>query len=266
LGAIALSLALIAAGGSNPKEPAADAGAVIKVYALADLVSPIRVKPGALSPCSLADWSAGLQSDAEEQLGRIEKVLRLAMPKESWEEGNGRGAIAAYPEKLSLIIRQTDAGHRAIDDLLKELRKGDDFEIELQVEVAGIGRVQDDKVALQMIQKLGHPMTAEELADVRQHIPNEAKAIVRLGNGRTVVGGGVLQSLMPRFTAVAATDRTSIELRLDNITDDDKDGKYPWTTQSQTILVDKTVGMLITCDGGGMAYLITPRIVPRRQP
>lgn len=258
---LAVCLIVVSLTAAGPKGP--EPAAVVKVYSLADLVAPIRIKRGEATKSSLTEWSTGLQSDAENQLSRLTEILQLALPKEIWDDGSG--AIVAYPEKLSLVIRQSPAGHQAIDELLKQLRAGDDFEIELKVEVYRFDQSNDDDW-LNAMRRLGHVMTSDEIADLRKLLHGAPFSItVRLGNGRTAVGGGLLFGLMPRFTAVAAADRTAIDLRLDNISDDiDGEGNFPWKSQAQTIPVDRTAGMLVECDGGAQAYLVTPRIVPRR--
>jgi len=43
------------------------------------------------------------------------------------------------------------------------------------------------------------------------------------------------------------------------------DGGFPWTSQTRTIPIGKTVGLAVTCDGASDLYFVTPRIVPRTQ-
>ncbi|HEY2251819.1 MAG TPA: hypothetical protein VGH74_12190 [Planctomycetaceae bacterium] len=270
---LAVSVALVSAGPSSSSktpsagEPDARAAVRVKIYSVADLVAPIRVKSSEASRISLAEWFAVPQADAEQQLDRLENLLRLALPKENWDEASGPGVIVGYPEKLCLVVRQTEAGHLAVEELLKQLRESDDLEIELQVDVYGFDNVKDDD-ALKSLQKLGHPLTADDLGELTRHLQKEKfSTTLRLGNGRTIVAGGLLSSLLPRFTAVAASDRSSIQLRLDNISDDPlKDGKFQWATQTHTLPVGKTVGLLVTCDGGSQIYLIAPKIVPLNRP
>jgi hypothetical protein len=268
IAALALISAAASTGTESPQPPAptaAQSPAVsVKVYSLADLVAPLRAMPTEPAVVSGAQWYGELQSNAAEQLERLVRVVRLALPKEGWEESGGPGAIAALPERLSLVIRQTDAGHSAIADLLKQLRAGDDFEIELRVEVVDFSGVKEDK-AVECVRMLGHLLSADELGTLRQAGQVRIDGSFRIANGRTVVGGTLLEVGLPRFTAVASSDRRSIELRVDYFFDDVGPGdKFEWRSQTHSIPIDRTMGaLLIGKNGGSVTFLITPRIVAR---
>ncbi len=256
-----MAVTLTSAGNPVMTERADSERVFVKVYSLADLVAPLHEKQGVSHRSTLANWASELQSDTQEHLARLKEVVRLALPDESWKNVGGQESIVCYVEKLSLVIRQTATGHRAIEDLLKQLRVSDDFEIELTVEQVGFDRLSDEQ-GLELMPKFGKSLAPEELADLRKRLPIVALAEVRIANGRTVVGAGVLNGLHLRFTALAAPDRQSVELRLDNISDDiQADGTFLWNTQIQTIATGTTVARLTTCDGGAIGYLITPRIV-----
>jgi hypothetical protein len=259
-GLLAVSLAIVSATPAPSQEPKSASRTFVKVYSLADLVAPIRVAPGEPNRSSLAEWSTVLQADAEKKLERLRQVLALTTAEWAATEG---GLIHPYPEKLSLVIRQTEAGHQAIEELLRQLRAEDDFEIELQIVVAELSGPSED-ATIKVLHSSGGSMTAEQAAELRKSLPGEQLTqSVRVGNGRTTVGGPILN--MPRFTAVAAHDRTNVTLRLDNITDDlDQQGKFPWTSQTQTIPSGNTAAMLVRGDGDVKAFLVTPRIVPRQ--
>lgn len=259
----AVSVVIIAAAPQDQDAvaPVAQTPLLAKVYDVADLVAPIRIRPRELAQAvTLAEWSAAPADHMDEQLFQLGSILQLALPKESWEENNGAGAIAVYPDKMSLVIRQTADGHRAIEQLLKDLRQAENFEIELAVDMIPLEGMSDEKTLL-ALQKLAGPLSDEDAVAIRQLSPQALQTKIRIENGHTAVGSGVLQS-MARFTAVVVRDdRRHIDLRLDNITDDAKEGKYPWTSQNQTIPLQKTAGFLVSCDGGSMIFLVTPKIV-----
>jgi hypothetical protein len=259
LGLGSVALAIVATGAA----PDAGSKVTVKVYSVADLVAPIRVAADEPERMTLSNWSAIQQTGSAERIDRIISILRLALPHEQWEDA-GPGAIAGFPEKLSLVVRQTEAGHLAIEELLRQIRAEDDVEIELAIE---FGQRKPD-AQLTLWQLLNHPLTAEQVPAFRNCLAGETTtATLRVGNGSTVAPGSIMSGPAIRFTAVLDADQAGITLRMDNIADDMKeDGTMPWASQSVRIPVGTSVGLEYYCDGGTTICLVTPRIVPRKQP
>src|SRR5262249_50228616 len=98
----ALFLPLLGAGDMRSRDLAKDAPVVrVRIYDVTDLVLNTRDISGDLGPNSMVKWLSGVRPDAEQGLGRIAKLVRMALPKEAWEEDAGPGAIEIYAERLS---------------------------------------------------------------------------------------------------------------------------------------------------------------------
>ncbi len=264
VGVSVVSVALLAARRQDSKTPAGADDVYLKIYALSDLVGPTRARRNAPAFRSLADWSSPIDSDADDHLARLESVLRpRALPGASWRL-RCKGAIASYPEKFSLVVRQTKTGHQAIESLLAQLRAEDDFEIETQIEVGDFDRKDNGEETSKCLQMLGRPLAAEELTQLQKHFRGQVRTNLRLQSGRATVAAGELIGFMPRLTAVASADRASVEMRLDHITDDIRpDGTFSYSTQVKTIPVGKTMALTGHCDGSSFVMLVTPQIVAR---
>jgi hypothetical protein len=249
-----LFLPLLGAGDMKSQDLANDAPVVrAKIYDLTDLVVPTRVKPGELVPISMVEWLGGVRPDAEQGLGRIAKLVRLALPKEAWDENAGPGAIEIYAERFSLVIRQTEAGHRAVEALLQEIRQIDDVEIELKVEFV---RLKEGAEKRCREENLGSALTPEQLQELGNDDQHHVM-VFRTENGRTVYGppGGY------RLTPVASADRSTVDVRLDIMTPDGG-SEFLWTTQSHRIPVGQTRAA-IHMSLGDVLLVVTPRIIPR---
>ena len=250
-----LFLPLLWAGDKKSQDLATDAPVVrARIYDLTDLVLTTRVKSGELGPNSMVQWLSGVRPDAEEGLGRIAKIVRLALPKEAWEEYDGPGAVEFYPERLSLVIRQTEAGHRAVEALLQEIRQIDDVEIELQVEFVELKEGAEKRCREE---NLGPALTPAQLQDLRKDDQHHVM-VFRTENGRTVFGppGGY------RLTPAASADRSTVDVRLDIMPEGGGGPALLWTTQTHRIPVGQTRAA-IHMKLGNVLLVVTPRIIPR---
>lgn len=61
------------------------------------------------------------------------EVLTTATVPGQWEAAGGDGRIVAYPKTLSLIVRQTNEGHKVIQELLEQLRAENKFRIQVRI-------------------------------------------------------------------------------------------------------------------------------------
>jgi hypothetical protein len=93
----------------KPKEPAREPqpipkGLSVKVYAVSDLLTKT-------------------QPDEEPDLAPLMQQLRTLVDPKSWSEQGGEGSMRAFPSTASIVVRQTDAGHAAVQAYLEKLRK-----------------------------------------------------------------------------------------------------------------------------------------------
>lgn len=99
--------------------PTTEAGkAIIKTYSVADLVIPapeIGVAPSVLPPKTF---------EAE-----LIKTITQGVEPKSWSSAGGENQIDYYPLGLALVVSAPASTHRAIEELLKVLRQGDDQQI-----------------------------------------------------------------------------------------------------------------------------------------
>ena len=251
----ALFLSLLGAGDKKTPDLAKDAPIVrTRIYDVTDLVLTTRVVSGDLGPSSMVKWLSGVRPDAEQGLGRIAKLVRMALPKEAWEEDAGPGAIELYAERLSLVIRQTEAGHRAVAALLQEIRQIDDVDIELQVEFVELKEGAEKRCREE---NLGPILTLEQLQDLRKDDQHHVMVFCT-ENGRTVFGppGGY------RLTPAASVDRSTVDVRLDITPDGGSAPELLWTTQTHRIPVGQTRAS-IHMKLHDVLLVVTPRIIPR---
>ncbi len=109
----------------------------LRSYNVADLVSPIRQTPIATnnaasavpaepSPAPLQPVALTTESAAavEWDFAPLVELIKASIEPESWDAGDG--AVGEIEESISLVIRQTPAGHEAIARLLSQLRKSYD--------------------------------------------------------------------------------------------------------------------------------------------
>ncbi len=202
-------------------------------------------------------------SDVVKKLERLKKALRIAAPKDSWTENGGDGEIEVYPDALSLIVRQTPAGHEAIADLLTQLRAAQSVYIELTVELLSLHGVEDEVAAELMLQLLNHELSEEELARFRQiGAKTVLTNVVQIANGRST-NTALPIGLPVEMTAVASVDRSTVEFRstMKGPYDDDVAMMRQALAQSRTVSVGKSMAYVINLEG--LIALVTPKIVDR---
>lgn len=64
--------------------------------------------------------------------GLSELITSVVRP-ESWDTLGGNGVVKTNPSTLSLVIRQTQAVHDEIAELLKQLRRLQDLQVTIEV-------------------------------------------------------------------------------------------------------------------------------------
>ncbi|MES2793143.1 MAG: hypothetical protein V4719_26265 [Planctomycetota bacterium] len=256
----------------------------VKVYAVPDLIATLQPRPTPLPVTGDPELAKAMQQvhlqvqlaqklvappaevsdETTKKLERLKKAIRVAAPKQTWTEGGGEGEIEVYSEALSLIVRQTESGHEAICDLLKQLRATQNIQIELTLEVISPGSMKDE-VAAEANKMLNRELSAEELVAFRKFGGTTAmSSVVQMANGRSANGGIAMPMMI--FTAVATADRKVVEFRVDLPTPrDDAEAAAALSVtlpQPGTVTVGKTFSCMIGPDGDAI-LLVTPKVIDR---
>jgi hypothetical protein len=119
-------------------------------YAVADLVVPIphmfiaMAEDDAFTNSKDADRSDKVSEPpandplAQASFEALIDLLETSIAPDSWEARSGPGSIMPYRTTLSLVIRQTQAVHEEISKLFGQLRRLQDLQVELQIDVLTI--------------------------------------------------------------------------------------------------------------------------------
>lgn len=195
----------------------------VLVYPVADLVvepEPLDVAARAMAvensplPAAAPAQHQSPRQRTLENLSTLSMLMQSVVSPDSWELTGGPGRIAVSETSSSLIVRQSDAVHREIADLLQQLRRA----IELEVEVSC-------RVVLPRDEEPDSAAALDELAEARTGPLDAAAATawvescrtncrvlplqrVRLQNGRTAQLGDT------SVTAVVAADGRSVGVHL----------------------------------------------------
>ena len=70
---------------------------------------------------------------AQADFNSLMDLITTTIQPESWEDLNGAGSVMPYRSTLSLVIRQTQAVHEEIADLLGQLRRLQDLQVTIEV-------------------------------------------------------------------------------------------------------------------------------------
>jgi hypothetical protein len=93
-------------------------------YPVADLVLPGR---------SALPGDAGGKPDVQADFSSLMNRISTTIQPDSWEERTGPGSMMPYRTTLSLVIRQTEAVHDEIADLLGQLRGSGELAVRLEM-------------------------------------------------------------------------------------------------------------------------------------
>ncbi|QDT24943.1 hypothetical protein Enr10x_02370 [Gimesia panareensis] len=98
-----------------------------RTYPVADLVVPIPMA----GPVPAGEKLPILSASAVNFESLIEIIESSAQPR-SWERIGGTSSIRSYDPTLSLVIRQSSEGHQAVEELLTQLRRQQDFQVDVE--------------------------------------------------------------------------------------------------------------------------------------
>jgi hypothetical protein len=244
----------------------------VRVYSVADLV----IQPAPAAP--VPDAAEALRSEsspyptvqrhatvsahqrAVENLAELSVILQSVTTPESWDAAGGPGHITIHGNTFSLIVRQTQAMHEEIADLLAQLRRLHDLEVELTFEifVPESDDAADDAEARieQLLAKCQRPLAAEELAKVRQLLAGSEAPCTR---PRALLPNGVAtRGEIFDVTAVISPDRRWVQLHLEQYLALDETAPKP---ESFRVRIADGGSMLVSAAGGDLFALVTAKIV-----
>jgi thiol-disulfide isomerase/thioredoxin len=89
-----------------------------RAYPVADLVVPLRGRP---------------KTNVHDNLDKLVGLVTDTVEPKTWDKAGGAGSIAQYEPSLSLVIRQTAAGHRHVAAFLRGLRSLHDWQVCLEL-------------------------------------------------------------------------------------------------------------------------------------
>ncbi|MFV0442632.1 MAG: hypothetical protein ACK5Q5_03570 [Planctomycetaceae bacterium] len=197
----------------------------IVVYPVADLVltaGPLEVHPGpprveaSPTPGTNASITPHVASPLE-MMAELSVILQSVVAPTSWEMAGGAGHVSVHGPTQSLVVRQSAAGHQAIDDLLSNLRRSREVEIALSVQVL-TPKSPDEHAAGSTLLEAAldgytEPITADEMIQLLDgmHSSEIVRNIrrVQLANGGPAVVFSVIHC-----TAAATADRRAVYVDL----------------------------------------------------
>ncbi len=226
----------------------------VQLYNVADLVTygtPHESMERQISP---AEW----QSQHVETIQSLDRLAALVkgMSSTKWSK------VEAYPETLSLVVRNTADGHREIHQLLKLLRTANQPSIRLTCYGTDIEALPEDRAVKLWMKKT---LTSDEAREAKELFgkPDFANydQTLQLAAGRKTAWG--MPALPATATASVVPGKRSIQLRIDYVSNNIGD-KIPVKSQVFEIEEGHSAISLQTCDGGTVMWLITPtRIEPK---
>lgn len=104
-------------------------GFVVKTYAVADLVTPAKLKN--YFQFDGTDWSPLEQEDFAIDACDFDpliELIKITVKPDSWEK-DGNCHIKPFEESLSLVVKQDEVGQDQIADILKKLRQCQDMSL-----------------------------------------------------------------------------------------------------------------------------------------
>ena len=120
--------------GASAAPNPADTRLVEKIYAVADLVIPFPFEPVEVVAFEEAAPAGTSQRAVGPDFKSLVDLITATIAPGSWSEKGGQGTVSIMPNRLSLLIRQTEDVHYQIADLVEQLRRLQDVQILSTVE------------------------------------------------------------------------------------------------------------------------------------
>jgi len=162
-----------------------------RTYQVADLVAPI---PEQVSVSADPHATAQQPGELEADFDSLIELITSAVSPETWDQVGGTGSIAPVDSSLSLVISQTEEVHEEIVDLLEQLRRLQDVQITLKMELVDLPREIVEKLGIEVGSEEGGPAMAPREARLLRTLVEESASAGRrrlpritLFNGQQVV-------------------------------------------------------------------------------
>ena len=147
--------------GGDPRVPRRAGELVSVVYSVADIIAPIPRDGDKAAPAE--------PTDADYQ--PLLKLIRETVAPLSWDEVNGPASMRPYFDTRSLVVRQTQAAHNEIADLLSQLRRLKSISVTLEVRTLTLMRNSELWQAYGLENANPHMLTSTQLAELIERIP-----------------------------------------------------------------------------------------------
>lgn len=242
----------------------------IHVYRVGDLVSynslPETVVRGMVRNISPKEWCSE-HTETIESLDCLASLVRAMC-------GTKATTVESHRGTLSLVVRHTADGHQEIEQLLNELRMGNEPSIQVTYQLIISPKSpcfqslpqEKRKLATELLSK--KVLTPDEAREARDllaipevELPEYLKldqTPLQLVAGRKAYWG--IDEYPAAMTACIVPGKHSIQLRVDYVADDIGD-TIPVESQVFDIQDGFSTISLHTCDGATLAWLITPTII-----
>ncbi len=234
----------------------------LAIYDVSDLVSHATVTQSvAYAKITPEQWQA-------EHAGTIESLDRLKTLVNSLCSSKPT-AIEPHRETLSLVVRHSATGHEEIEELLKLLRRESQPAIRLTCrplfnfdsrQLEELSEAKAQRAEALIMRKILTAKEARELQEILQ-VPTEFAPLnqtVELVVGRKTSWGH--EGRPATATARVVPNERSIQLRVDYIIDDIGE-TLPVAAQVFEVPEGSAAISHHTCDGGTIAWLLTPCII-----
>ncbi len=150
------------------EEPPAEPPQIVKLYAVADLVTSPRRGLVEIDLAAKAipgkPWKPG-----KPDFSSLQKLIRSAIAPSTWKTVGGKGVIEPYENNLSLVIRQTADVHRQIEELLKTLRRMQDLQTAVGVQIYKV-KSAESKHVLSQIRDGSDVLDAAQIKTLRKSL------------------------------------------------------------------------------------------------
>lgn len=240
----------------------------LKVYPVGNIVSAAAMKARVIGRTTNDEW-ASEYVETRNALGEIKELIET-LSREKPE------SVAIYAPSLSLIIRQSEEGHKEIEELLNQLGGVTDDLIEMEYRPvvtegseeinAGFASLTEVEQRRLVILNAKPRLTKAETAELnafmtRLSVLEWTKDSVLLKPGQRAQWG----SQMWPTTAMARVDhqKKTVDIRIDAISDDFGE-LTPVSTHLLTLAEGESAHIMYPCDGHISKWLITAKLVKPR--
>lgn len=262
-----LSLVLLVTPILASADEAAPPKSILKVYRVGNIVSGAALRAHSSGATTSEEWGSNY-AETLRSLNDLGEIVEKMCSDES-------AAVSTYEPTLSLIVRHTKQGHNEISELLESLARSGDKKIRLQCRALFDLHARRSEFAPKDIARI------EELLVKRTLSSEEADELMSLASlNETSVGNGIKlefkTDLEPgRRTAWGGvslpctamgrvnSEANSIDLRIDFLADEYKEGIAPMGSQSFSLKDGESGVLPHHCDGDTIFWVVTAEVLSR---